>query len=66
MEEVRYSVPGVSCSHCEQAIAGEVGKVAGVASVEVDLDAKAVAVRGDGVDDASVRAAIADAGYDVL
>jgi copper chaperone len=63
MEEIRYSVPGVSCSHCEQAISAEVGKVAGVAAVQVDLEGKTVAVNGNGLDDASVRAAIAEAGY---
>jgi len=66
MEEIRYSVPGVSCSHCERAISAEVGKVAGVAAVRVDLSAKTVAVQGTGLDDASVRAAIAEAGYDVI
>ncbi len=66
MEELRYSVPGISCSHCEQAISGEVGRVSGVTGVDVDLDAKTVAVRGSVVDDASVRAAIAEAGYEAL
>ncbi len=64
MEEIRYSVPGVSCSHCEQAISAEVGKVAGVTDVQVDLEGKTVAVRGEQVADASVRAAIAEAGYE--
>ena len=63
MEEIAYSVPGVSCSHCEQAIASEVGKVPGVDAVEVDLGAKTVAVRGRKLDDATLRAAIAEAGY---
>jgi copper chaperone CopZ len=65
MEQIRYSVPGVSCSHCEQAIATEVGKVAGVVAVDVDLDAKTVVVRGEAVGDAAVRAAIVAAGYEV-
>jgi copper chaperone CopZ len=64
MEEIRYSIPGMSCSHCEQAIAAEVGTVAGVEVVDVDLGAKTVAVRGQGLDEASVRAAIAVAGYE--
>jgi copper chaperone len=64
MEEIRYSVPGVSCAHCEQAISAQVGRVAGVAAVQVDLDAKTVVVNGTGLDDASVRAAIAEAGYE--
>ena len=65
MEERSYSVPGMSCSHCEQAVSDEVGKVAGVAAVNVDLELKTVLVRGESVDDAEVRAAIGEAGYAV-
>jgi copper chaperone CopZ len=60
-----YSVPGMSCDHCRVAIAGEVGVVAGVSAVAVDLSAKHVTVTGAGYDDAAVRAAIDDAGYDI-
>ena len=60
-----YRGPGVSCEHCEAAITREVSSVAGVASVAVDLDAKLVSVHGEDVDDAAVRAAIDEAGYDV-
>ena len=66
MEELRFSVPGISCSHCEHAISTELAKVAGVAAVDVDLDAKSVRVRGEAIDDAAVRAAIADAGYEAV
>jgi copper chaperone CopZ len=65
MEERSYSVPGMSCSHCERAVSDEVGKVTGVAAVDVDLELKTVLVRGESVDDAEVRAAIAEAGYAV-
>jgi copper ion binding protein len=58
-----YDVPGISCDHCKQAIESEVGGVAGVAAVVVDVDAKSVTVTGG--DDAAIRAAIDDAGYDV-
>jgi copper chaperone CopZ len=62
--EVRtYSVPGISCDHCKRAIEGEVATVAGVASVDVDVDAKLVTVAGG--DDETIRAAIVEAGYDV-
>jgi copper chaperone len=60
-----YSVPGVSCEHCRTAITQEVTAVAGVESVVVDLDGKIVSVGGADVDDAAVRAAIDEAGYDV-
>jgi copper chaperone len=60
-----YSVPGISCGHCRVAITGEVGQVAGVSAVDVDLTAKRVTVTGAGFDDAAVRSAIDDAGYDI-
>ena len=64
-EQLTYSVPGVSCAHCPAAITAEVEQAAGVASVDVDLDAKRVTVAGAGLDDGAVRAAIDEAGYDV-
>jgi copper chaperone CopZ len=64
MTELTYSVSGVSCEHCRTSITTEVSQVDGVGVVEVDLDAKRVVVRGDGLDDAAVRAAIDEAGYE--
>jgi copper chaperone len=59
-----YSVPGISCGHCKAAIEGEVGKVAGVERVEVDVEAKTVRVEGAASDQA-VRGAVDEAGYEV-
>jgi copper chaperone CopZ len=64
VETRTYSVPGMSCAHCEAAVAGELRSVAGVESVEIDLDAKRVVVAGSGLDDATLRAAIDEAGYE--
>jgi copper chaperone len=61
-----YSVPGMTCEHCRAAIVNEVAGVAGVESVEVDLGTKLVSVRGQGVSDDDVRAAIDEAGYDIV
>ena len=65
MSELRFSVPGMSCGHCEAAVKGEVSKVVGVTGTHVDLDTKLVTVSGDGVDRAAVVAAIDEAGYEV-
>jgi copper chaperone len=65
MTTLSYSVPGVSCAHCQRAIEGEVLQVQGVESVEVDLDAKTVTVSGDPLDEVAVVAAIDEAGYEV-
>lgn len=59
-----YSVPDVSCDNCKRAIEGEVAKVDGVDSVEVDVASKIVRVQGR-ADDADIRAAIEEAGYDI-
>ncbi|GAA3969467.1 cation transporter [Actinomadura viridis] len=65
MSEIHYSVPAISCGHCVNAISAEVGRVAGVAEVNVDVSAKRVTVRGNALDDAALRAAIDEAGYDI-
>ena len=48
MAEVRFQVPGMTCDHCVRAVQEEVGGVAGVVSVEVDLASKDVVVKTDG------------------
>ena len=65
MQTITYSVPGISCDHCRTAITDEVTGVAGVSAVDVALAGKVVTVAGAGVDDAAVRDAIDEAGYDV-
>ena len=64
METKTYSVPGVHCGHCEAAVTREVEAVDGVEDVSVDLDTKLVTVRGVGLEDATLIAAIDEAGYD--
>ena len=64
-DTLTYTVPGMSCGHCRAAITEEVEQVAGVAAVEVDLDAKKVTVSGSGLDDVAVRGAIDEAGYEI-
>lgn len=58
-----WTVPDISCQHCVDAITTEVGKVAGVEAVTVDLESKTVAVTGGDAD--AVVAAIDEAGFDV-
>lgn len=60
-----YIVSGMTCEHCVLSVTEEVGAVPGVQAVDVDLASGRVVVRGDGVDDGAVRAAVAEAGYQV-
>lgn len=64
MSTLTYTVPGMHCGHCEAAVKEEVGALEGVETVVVDLGEKRVEVRGDQLDDAAIRAAIAEAGYE--
>ena len=64
MSTVTYNVPDISCGHCVQAITGAVSPLDGVESVDVSIDDKTVTVEGT-FDDAAVREAIDDAGYDI-
>ena len=64
MSTETYNVPDISCDHCVHAITGAVQPLPGVEAVDVSVDAKTVTVSGE-FDDAAVRGAIGDAGYDV-
>jgi len=59
-----YSVPGISCGHCKNAIEGELAPLDGVENALVDIDAKTVTVTGE-ITEADVRAAVDEAGYEV-
>lgn len=63
-ERLTYTVAGMRCSHCEAALRKELGLVAGVENVDVDLAAKTVTIRGCALDDETLRAAIDEAGYE--
>jgi copper chaperone len=60
-----FTVPGMTCGHCEAAVKQEVGTVDGVRAVDVDLQSKIVTVSGAALDRDAIVAAIDEAGYDV-
>ena len=60
-----YTVAGMSCAHCVAAVSEEVGAVAGVRGVEVDLASGRLLVHGERVSDGDVRAAVEEAGYEL-
>lgn len=59
-----YTVAGMSCAHCRAAVESELRATPGVTEVDVDLDTKQVVVAGTDLDDAALRAAILEAGYE--
>ena len=63
-EQIEYRVPDMSCGHCQKAVTDAISPIVGVESVRVDLETKLVTVEGEGLDDAALRAAIVEAGYE--
>ena len=66
MADKVYTVSGMTCGHCVSSVSGEVAKIGGVESVEVDLVSGQVTVRGDGYTDAQIREAVDEAGYELV
>lgn len=64
MTEITYTVPAMHCGHCTAAVEREISQVDGVQSVRADLETKKVVVLGEQLDDAALRAAIDEAGYE--
>ena len=58
-----YTVTGMTCDHCVQAVSREVTALAGVTGVDVDLSSGALTVSGAGFSDADVAEAVDEAGY---
>lgn len=60
-----YTVTGMTCAHCVLSVREEVGEIAGVTEIDVDLASGRLTVAGD-VRDEDVKAAVAEAGYEVV
>jgi copper ion binding protein len=59
-----YTVTGMTCGHCVQAVSAEIGRLPGVSDVRVELSTGAVAVTSDHpLPVEEVRAAVDEAGY---
>ncbi|MDK3256484.1 heavy-metal-associated domain-containing protein [Blastococcus capsensis] len=61
-----YTVTGMTCGHCVTSVTEEVSQLPGVTGVEVDLATGGLTLTSaEPVDEAAVRAAVEEAGYEV-
>jgi copper ion binding protein len=61
-----YVVKGMTCGHCVKSVSTEVGALAGVSGVDVDLASGRVTVTSEQpLDRAAVQAAVEEAGYEL-
>jgi len=59
-----YTVTGMTCGHCVASVTEEVQEIPGVQDVAVILETGAVTVTSEQeIDDAAVKAAVEEAGY---
>ncbi|GHE55445.1 cation transporter [Streptomyces longispororuber] len=62
-----YEVKGMTCGHCESAVSSEISELAGVSSVQaVAATGKVTVVSAAPLDEAEVRAAVDEAGYELV
>ena len=67
MSTTTYTVAGMTCEHCVRSVTEEVAEVPGVTAVDVDLATGRVTVSSaKPVDEGAVRAAVSEAGYEVV
>ena len=67
MTTATYRVEGMTCEHCVKAVSDELGRLEGVSQVDVDLASGDVVVASAApLADADVRAAVDEAGYEVV
>ena len=59
-----FTVQGMTCGHCVASVTEELQELAGVENVEIVLETGAVTVTSDQpLDDAAVKTAVEEAGY---
>lgn len=59
------SIEGMHCQHCVAAVTEALKAVSGVTSVSVSLEHNNAVVEGANLDDAALKAAVEDTGFDV-
>lgn len=68
METKVLKIDGMSCAHCQKAVTDALQGLAGVESAQVDLQAGTATVSYDPaqVTEAALKAAVEEAGYEVV
>ena len=67
MSTTTFTVNGMTCGHCVNHVTEEVKKIAGVTSVDVELESGAVTVTAEAeISTAQMEAAVVEAGYELV
>jgi copper ion binding protein len=67
MSKLTVTVSGMTCGHCASSIREEVGQIADVTAVDVELSSGKVTINSDGaIELDAVEKAVEEAGYQVV
>lgn len=67
MASTTITVTGMTCGHCVSSVKEEIGELPGVTDVRVDLESGRVEIDSTApLSDEQIRAAVAEAGYEVV
>ncbi|GGM60567.1 metal-binding protein [Longimycelium tulufanense] len=67
MPETIYTVSGMTCGHCANAVTREISRIEGVHKVDVDVaSGRVVVATVADLSSQDVRAAVTEAGYDLV
>lgn len=64
--EKTYAVKGMTCGHCQASVTEQVKQVPGVTGIDVELETGMLTVNGTDFSDDAIRAAVDEAGYEVM
>jgi copper ion binding protein len=67
MTTTTATVSGMTCGHCVAAVREEVGAIAGVTGVDVELETGSVTITSEApVEESVLREAVEEAGYELV
>jgi len=67
MAQSTYTVQGMTCGHCVSSVTEEVSQIDGVPEVDIDLPSgKVTVVSDEPIAEDAVRAAVTEAGYELV
>lgn len=67
MTTATYTIKGMTCQHCHNAVSTELGRLPGVRDVQIDLaNGTATVTSEQALDAQAVRSAVDEAGYELV
>lgn len=63
MSKIEIKIEGMTCGHCAMSVTNELATLQGVSNIKVDHAAGKATIEAEGVSNAQLEEAVAEAGY---